>query len=383
LVIGSGATLTAGGTFQMGNAGNGLITINSGGALNMGTGNNLVIGRSGANVGKLVISGGSVNLTGTTPAIVGFQFNAGTTGNGTLNLTGGSLSTAADLGIGTAQTVASSAVVNISGGTATVARVNFGQTVSGVTTFAASTAGTGALNVTGGSLYIGSGGIVNNGTGTFTSSIALSGGTVGATANWTSSMPITLGTTGGNITFRAANADGTGAFTIGLSGILSGTGGLKTSGIGAGSVITLSGANTYAGPTLVGANSTLVTDATGVLGVGSIAVASTGTLTLGNFNSINDLGDLSVFADSTVNLNFSGSETVHTLLDATTGVFLAPATYTVAQLNSIFGGTTFATNSSGTLTITAVPEPQLWSLLVLGGVFLLYNCKRRRAAAQR
>jgi len=136
----------------------------------------------------------------------------------------------------------------MSGGTATVGAISFGG-ANGTVGSANSSGGTGSLTMTGGTLYVGAGGITNVGTGTFSSARSLSGGTVGATANWSSSLPITLATTGGSITFQAADAAAVGR-NISLSGPLSGPGGLIKSGAGA---LTLSGANTYTGGTTINA----------------------------------------------------------------------------------------------------------------------------------
>jgi autotransporter-associated beta strand protein len=82
--------------------------------------------------------------------------------------------------------------------------------------------------------------------------ITLSGGTVGALANWSSSLPMTLGTVNGNITFQCADSFGS-PHNISLGGALTGSGGLYVTG---GGTLTLSGANSFAGSTVI-SNGTL------------------------------------------------------------------------------------------------------------------------------
>ncbi len=94
--------------------------------------------------------------------------------------------------------------------------------------------------MSGGSLYIGSGGIVAQGGSTY--EVYLGGGMVGAGANWSSSLDMTLTGINGPVTFNpAGNA-------ITLSGALSGPGGLTVAG---GGTLELSGAHTFTGDTTV------------------------------------------------------------------------------------------------------------------------------------
>jgi len=91
---------------------------------------------------------------------------------------------------------------NLSGGTVTARSVLLG---GGGAYVAGSTA---AFNVTGGTLYVGAGGVAINptNTGTLASSIVLSGGTIGAAAAWSSASPMTLTNVNGNIIFQCANS---------------------------------------------------------------------------------------------------------------------------------------------------------------------------------
>jgi autotransporter-associated beta strand protein len=115
----------------------------------------------------------------------------------------------------------------------------------------------GILNFTdiGGTIYIGSGGIVSTAPSPTVVAVALGSASVtqapviGASATWSSSLPMTLTDSSGvvEVTFRTANASGA-PENITLSGGLSGTGGLTESG---GGTLILSGDNTYAGVTSV------------------------------------------------------------------------------------------------------------------------------------
>jgi len=100
--------------------------------------------------------------------------------------------------------------------------------------------GHGVYSLSGGSIYLGAGGIVNFPGSTY--EIYLGGGTVGALAPWSSSLDLTLTGTNGPVTFDTAGN------SITLSGILSGPGGLTVTGSG---LLDLSGANTYTGNTVV------------------------------------------------------------------------------------------------------------------------------------
>jgi autotransporter-associated beta strand protein len=214
-------------------------------------------------------------------------------GTGTLNLTNGAVnvgigSTARNLAICYDAYAGESGTVNVNGGTLTVgsattpSQIAFFNTTStgpptGSTAVMTQTAGTvnawggivfglasgplaggsAALTESGGILYVGSVGAVGGislGASSPSPSvnITLSGGTVGALANWSSSLPMTLGTANGNITFQCADSLGT-PHNISLSGALTGAGGLYVTG---GGTLTLSGANNIAGSTVV-SNGTL------------------------------------------------------------------------------------------------------------------------------
>jgi rhamnogalacturonan endolyase len=154
-------------------------------------------------------------------------------------------------------------VANFDGGTTTTEKLSIGA--SGVAT------GSATVNVRGGALYLGSGGLVR--AGTPTTNINLQSGILGAKAAWTSSVPMNL-VSGGNIALRAA--DETDApFDIALTGALGGTGGFTKTGAGQ---LTLGGTNTFTGGVVVSAGDLEVG---GAIGPGADLVVETGGLLSG------------------------------------------------------------------------------------------------------
>lgn len=348
----SGGILATGGSFQVANdraafaevSGTGVI--NSTGQITVGRNNN-------NNIGKLVINGGTVNSTASNTADVQVQIGrANGVGildvrNGTFNAIGNGLA-GNNGGVmvinSSATTAGASGTVNLSGGTTTVKELRFNGSnkhagaVSGGDVNA--TNGSGTLNLTGGTLYIGgtvqldgtgattAGGIVNRGTGTSAYVINLSGGTVGASANWASSLNMTLGTTNGNVTFKAASAADS-AFNITLSGSLSGDGGLTKTGAG---VLTLSGTNSQAGNITV----------------------SAGTLALGSVNTNNQSATVTI-ADTgaTLQLDFVGTDAVGALVIGSNPPLAAGVYGAVGSPSPIIGLAQIT--GTGTLTVGGTP----------------------------
>jgi autotransporter-associated beta strand protein len=150
----------------------------------------------------------------------------------------------------------------VSGGMLTAEKIAFGVATDTV-------GGNGFLIANGGSLFVGSGGIVRSNTTGYTSTISLINGTLGAKADWASALPMQLN--GASYTFAAADALGA-AHNISLNNALQGAGGLIKTGAG---VLNLNGTNTYTGSTTVNAGTLLVN---GSLAGGPVGVASGGTL---------------------------------------------------------------------------------------------------------
>ncbi|HEV2695116.1 MAG TPA: autotransporter-associated beta strand repeat-containing protein [Verrucomicrobiae bacterium] len=164
------------------------------------------------------------------------------------------------------------------------------------------TQGHGIYNLTGGSLYIGAGGITAFAGGGY--EMNLGGGTIGAVVNWSSAVNMALTGINGPVTFNA------GGNTITLSGVLSGTGGLTVNGAG---VLDLTGANTYTGDTTVTSGSTLQFDTTGT-----------------------SFGAIKLVTGSTLNLNYSGNRIAAAAY--VNGVALAVGTYNSGNLPAYITG---------------------------------------------
>ncbi len=212
---------------------------------------------SGTNPGNVVQTGGAVTVAGSNDGggfralIIGEwpgESSLYTLSAGTLNVPNG---------ITYVNWNATAGSLAISGGLAKLNTIQFGAN-------GGSGGYTGFLNLSGtASLYVGSGGMTS---GTASSAfINLAGGTLGAYASWSSSLSMTLG---------GAATINTGGNGITLSGNLSdsaGTSGSLTK-IGSGT-LTLSGTNSYSGPTTV-SNGTLRIGSAGGLSGGSLAVNS-------------------------------------------------------------------------------------------------------------
>jgi autotransporter-associated beta strand protein len=169
------------------------------------------------------------------------------------------------------------------------------------------------LDLSGGSIYIGSGGITVQSGGAY--EIYLGGITVGASATWASSLNMQLTGNNGATAFLPSGNN------ITLSGSLSGPGGLIVSGTGA---LELAGANTYTGDTAVNSGSTLKLDTSG-----------------------NSSGTFRAVSGATLNLNYIGTMTVSSFY--TNGVSLPGGIYNSGNLSTFITGT-------GSLHVLGVPS---------------------------
>ena len=253
------------------------------GVLNIGSGSftalGIVMGNADGGVvtGTINQTGGTVTTTGDATEGNGVRMGhwpQGTTfynlSNGTLNVNGGfALSTATD-GTGT---------FTQTGGVANVTQLDLNSRVAA--------AGNGTFTLNGGVFNVGSGGIVTDGGGgPYTAN--LGGGTLRATANWSSLLNFNLTNAVG-----AAIVD-TNGFNVALSGVLSGAGALTK--IGAGN-LTLSGANVYSGATNANAGVLQLSGGAAVLDTaGAVNVGLGGTVqllaneTVSSYAGAGDLG---------------------------------------------------------------------------------------------
>ena len=239
IAIGTGTTTL----FNVGNASGQAHTINhTAGALTATA--QTFLGHWGGQTSVYNLSGGSFNQpdTVTTPTSESqANFLIGIDGSGILNVSGtGVLNT-------------TSLVVNGRSNTN-----NLGQD---------------AVNLTGGRINLGKWGMRTSGT---TYAVNLGGGTMGASADWSSSLNMSLTGTGGNVVFNTLDSvDAISARTITLTGVLSGTGGLTKTEAG---TLVLSGANTYNGATAIDRGKLHL----GTASASTVSVNSGGTLQAGS-----------------------------------------------------------------------------------------------------
>lgn len=318
-------------------------TLSVGGSAQINVTDDLVFGDNSGAAITVTQNGGTVNNIGTTDNPGGNDLSnrwghwgGGTTvynlSAGSLNLTGAPLYLSWD----------SAATLNVSGsGVANLRGVDMGY--GGRTQ-------TSTINLTGGQLNIGAAGIVTGGTAN--KIINLGAGTLGATASWSSAVPM-------NIT--AAHPLNTGAFDVSLAGALTGTGSITKTGTG---TLSLAGTNTYTGPTNINTGTLQVGGTTGgTVNIASGAtiragtVAQTGTGTVSSLNLAN--GSSSAFrigtaadglAVSAVNGLTTGA--THTInIEGSTGT--APGTYPLFNYEGTVSG-----SGTGAFVIGSMPHMQ-------------------------
>ncbi len=205
-------------------------TANVSGTVGIGTNNSW---------GSMSVEGGTLNVGGI--ITVGNQASGGR--GGQLRVIGGTFNATAEGGLVLGARTNNVSRAHFTGGTSTIEKITLGLN-------ATVAAGTATLTVDGGTLYVGSGGIVTAGSGTFTPSVVLASGTLAAKDDWSTAVPISL-PADNSIVVHTADAAGE-PHDITIDSIISGNGSLTKTGAG---TLTLSGENTFTGPVILNAGS--------------------------------------------------------------------------------------------------------------------------------
>jgi autotransporter-associated beta strand protein len=203
------------------------------------------------------------------------------------------------------------------------------------------TSGADVLNMTGGTLYVGSGGIVSGSNApTYTETITVGTATVGALASWSSSLPMTLS---GITTFQAADANSN-AFNIALNGALSGSTALTKTGNG---TLTLGATNNYSGSTLING---------GTMAIGAGGLISSPSIIVGS-NTVFDVSQVTGGFTLNGSQALKGFGTVTGLVTAASGSIIYPGSNSVTGTLTLMSGLTesggvnntfnLSTNASG------------------------------------
>ncbi|MHA3775160.1 beta strand repeat-containing protein [Verrucomicrobiota bacterium sgz303538] len=271
--------------------------VNIAGAVNMGT-------TSGANSSVSArIDGGSLTVGG--PVTIGLN-NGGRWS--VVDVNGGAFtSTDVNSGILVGGPQSGSALLLVRNGTATAERIQLSSL----------TGASSVLNVSGGALYVGSGGIVQGASSVGTTAVRFGNAVVGAKDSWSSSMPVTLN---GITTFQAADAANA-PHDITLSGTLTDFGSVVKTG---GGTLTLSGANSYAGTTTING---------GVLSVSTLAdggqASGIGASSNDAVNLVINGGTLrytgaATTTDRSFTVGSTGACSTHRVLERSSGQTLTP-----------------------------------------------------------
>lgn len=414
-------TKTGSGQFSVGNgwsgAGNGTLTIKDSALLDIQSGE-LWIGAEGDfnTVGEMNVEGGTVkaiswvavgrNHSSGTLNISGGEFNVlatGTFADGTLgNFTmegSSTVNAVVNQSAGTFNNVGSDTIIGESNESVAVWNATGGVSNHNVLRFGGGAGSVGTMNIRADAIvntnkiYVssdgGSTGHLNLNGGTLTTNfvekgagdggVTFNGGVLKASA--TSEALFIRDFQAGDLVIAAGGLKiDTNNRAIEIGNTLSGganDGGLAKLG---GGTLTLSGIHTYEGATLVQAG-TLVVSGT-LTDSAWLGVANNAILVVGSNVSLNETIILALDGGSSINLDFSGTETIGSLV--LNGNIIETGTYDLDALKDL--GTTYNVSftgldaTSGFVVTTAVPEPSTVALAALGIGALLFL--RRRSARQ-
>lgn len=223
---------------------------------------------TGNSWGAMSVEGGTLNITG--PLYVGWQTTAGR--GGQMRVLGGVFNSTDPVN-GVIMSRKNGTNANnvaqawFSGGVSTIEKFTLGYD-------ATVNAGSATITVDGGSLYLGAGGLVKNGTGAFVTTVTLASGVLGAKSDWSSSVDLQL-PTANTIALKSADASDV-PHAIVLTGVLSGAGGFQKTGSGS---LTLAGNTTFTGPVSVNTGTLMVN---GSLAAGDDVAVNSGAILSGN-----------------------------------------------------------------------------------------------------
>ncbi len=229
---------------------------------------------------NLRIDGGNVTVNG----LLSIGLNNGGRWS-VADVNGGTLvSTSSEGGIRIGGPLQGNAALIVNAGTAVAERIQFGFPDGGTEEEPVVVTGTHVLRLAGGELTVGAGGLVDVSSGN-DAIVRLTGGTLGAKADWSTDIPVE---TSGLFEIRAANASNA-AHDITFSGPVTGTGSLMKSGAG---TLALTGGYSYTGATIV----------------------DQGILQLDNSTGLNDEAEVEVWTGAKLRLNHGGVDIVGSFL---------------------------------------------------------------------
>ena len=287
-------------------------------------------------------------------------------GGGTIQLNGeNSFATAS---VNTAnQTVVVGSNTALGAGTFTVGATATLQAGGGARTLANNMVLGGNTTLTGGNAFTFNGAVVSSGSSTRTLTVSNTGGAV---FNGTVSLEEAGAPAG-----RQFTISGTSAVTI--NGVVQ-NGDAQPASLryNGSATLTLTNANTYSGGTFIAGNMVVTHD--GGLGAGNVSItAGNISLTLQNGatnNYIADTATLNIqFTTSTVNLNYTGTDTIGGLIVNNSvmspGIYGAVGSGAQFELAQLMGSGTF----------TVVPEPATYMLMGLGVLICAQQFRRKRS----